>query len=530
MLKDALDKATVASKAKGEFLSNTSHEIRTPLNAIIGMTAIAKNAPDLERKNYALNKIENASTHLLGVINDVLDMSKIEANKLELSFVEFNFEKMLQKAVSVITFRVDEKHQKLSFYIDNKIPYFLIGDDQRLTQVITNLLGNAVKFTPENGSVSLNAYLLKEENNICTIKISVSDTGIGMTKEQKNRLFQSFQQAEASTVRKYGGTGLGLAISKKIIEMMNGNIWVESEEGKGSVFSFTIEAMRGKGNVINLNERSGFWENIRTLVIDNDREVLGFFRDISQRYGFYCDTVTNAEDALRLVERNGDYNIYIIDWKMPGIDGITLSSALKSMEHKSGQPVIVMISVVEWSEIKDAAKKAGVDKFLPKPLFPSAVVEIFYECFSANLQIKKDDQNAKSVSYEGHNILLAEDLEINREIVITILEPLKLGIDCALDGIKTVEMYRENPEKYDLIFMDVQMPEMDGYEATRQIRVFEEEQKKNGKTLKRIPIVAMTANVFKEDIDKCINSGMDDHLAKPLDFEIVMEKLRTYIK
>ena len=402
MLKDALDKATIASRAKGEFLSNTSHEIRTPLNTIIGMTKIAKNAPDIERKNYALNKIDNASTHLLGVINDVLDISKIEANKLELSSVEFNFEKMLQKVITLITFPVNEKHQKLSLHIDDKIPEFLIGDDQRLAQIITNLLGNAVKFTPENGFINMNAVFLKEEDDLCTIQISVSDTGIGLSKVQQSRLFQSFQQAEASTVRKYGGTGLGLAISKSIIEMMGGKIWVESEEDKGSTFSFTIQAMRGKGNLI-INESSG-----------------------------------------------------------------------------------------------------------------------------SNFQ-KEEEPEIEIDSFEGHNILLAEDIEINREIVITLLEPMKLGIDCAQNGIESVEMYRKNPEKYDLIFMDVQMPEMDGYDATRQIRIFEEEQKKNGNLPKRIPIIAMTANVFKEDIEKCINSGMDDHLGKPLDFDMVMEKLRTYL-
>jgi signal transduction histidine kinase/DNA-binding response OmpR family regulator/PAS domain-containing protein len=530
MLKDAFEKATTASKAKGVFLSNMSHEMRTPLNAIIGMTAIAKNAEDMERKNYAINKIENASTHLLGVINDVLDMSKIEANKLELASVEFNFEKMLQKAITVITFRVEEKHQKLSLNIDKKIPEFLIGDDQRLTQVITNLLGNAVKFTPENGFVSISASLLGERNDLCTVQISVSDSGIGISKEQQERLFQSFQQAEASTVRKYGGTGLGLAISKNIVEMMGGKIWIESEENKGSVFSFTIPAMRGKGKAASVNERSVYPENIRILVVDDDKDVLEFFKDVSQRYGFPCDIAENADDALKLVKNNGYYDVYFIDWKMPGTDGIALTSAIKSMEQKAGQSEFIIISAAEWSGIKDVAMNFGVNKLLSKPLFPSMVVDIIYECFNVNLR-KKDNEQIKEISsFEGHNILLAEDVDLNREIVIAILEPMKLGIDCADNGRKIVELYCENPEKYDLIFMDVQMPEMDGYDATRKIRDFESERKKNGNPLKRIPIIAMTANVFREDIEKCLHAGMDDHLGKPLDFEMVMEKLRTYIK
>jgi len=415
MLREALEKATIASKAKGEFLSNMSHEMRTPLNAIIGMTTIAKNAVDLEHKNHALDKISDASTHLLGVINDVLDMSKIEANKLELSSVEYNFERALQKSVAIITFRIEEKHQQLKVNIDKAIPEILIGDDQRLIQVITNLLGNAVKFTPEDGSINLNAYLLGEENGLCTIQISVTDTGIGLSEEQITRLFQSFQQAEASTVRKYGGSGLGLAICKNIVGMMGGKIWVESQLNKGSTFSFTIRGKRGEGKAKNY-----------------------------------------------------------------GING---HLATKFPAHAKGT---------------DPSNTSGI--------------------------------------FTGRRILLVEDIEVNREIVLTILEPSELEIDCAENGIRAVEMFREEPERYDMIFMDVQMPEMDGYDATRCIRAVEDELYRGLPHLqrsfqqKRIPIIAMTANVFKEDIDKCLDAGMDDHIGKPLDFEVVMEKLRFYLK
>jgi signal transduction histidine kinase len=244
-VENALEQAEDASRAKGDFLANMSHEIRTPMNAIIGMTAIGKSAVDIERKDYCLTKIEDASNHLLGVINDILDMSKIEANKFELSSVEFGFEKMLQRVVNVINFRVDEKLQKFSVHIDKAIPRTLIGDDQRLAQVVTNLLSNAVKFTPEQGSINLDARFVKEDNHICTIQIRVTDTGIGISPEQQARLFNSFQQAESSTSRKFGGTGLGLVISKRIVEMMDGSIWIESEEGKGSTFAFTVLVDRG---------------------------------------------------------------------------------------------------------------------------------------------------------------------------------------------------------------------------------------------------------------------------------------------
>jgi CheY-like chemotaxis protein len=395
MLKDALHKATAASRAKGEFLSNMSHEMRTPLNAIIGMTTIAKSANDIERKDYALDKIDVASTHLLGVINDVLDMSKIEANMLELSPIEFNFEKMLQQVVNVVNFRVDEKKQRLKIHIDPDIPKTLIGDEQRLAQVITNLLGNAVKFTPEEGSISLEARFAKEENGICTLEIAVSDTGIGISAEQQAKLFRSFQQAESSTTRKFGGTGLGLAISKNIVELMHGTIGIKSEPREGSTFTFTVQLKRG---------------------IQKEQEP------------------------------------------------------------------------------------------------------------SADMEQQKEAPLDLTGLFTGRHILLVEDMEINREIVQALLEPTQLQIDCAENGLQAVHMFSQNPQKYDMIFMDVQMPEMDGYEATRQIRAMTIPEAKN------IRIIAMTANVFREDVEKCLNAGMDNHVGKPLVLEEVVDKLLTYLR
>jgi len=394
-MKDAITEVMAASKAKSEFLSNMSHEMRTPMNAIINMTAIAKNSADIDRKNYALDKIGDASSHLLGVINDILDMSKIEANKFELVPIEFNFEKMINRVVNVVNFRVEEKHQNLIVDIDKAIPNFLIGDDQRISQVITNLLGNAVKFTPEKGSISLRAELTGEKNNACTIQISVVDTGIGINEENQKKLFKSFNQADPSTSRKYGGTGLGLSISKSFVEMMKGKIWVESEDGNGSTFAFTMQVQRS----------------------------------------------TETEEK-----------------KQPE-------------ENKAEQ----------------------------------------------------------KTNFTGHKILLVEDMEINREIVLMLLETTQLEIDCAVNGLQAVEMFLEDPARYEMIFMDVHMPGMDGYEATRQIRMYETKLKETGKVQKRIPIIAMTANVFKEDIENCIKAGMDGHLGKPLDFEVIMHYLRDYL-
>ncbi len=390
-LQERIEAALAASRAKSEFLSNMSHEMRTPMNAIIGMTAIARSSDDAEKKDYCLDRIRDASAHLLGVINDILDMSKIEANKFELSSTEFDFEAMLRKVLDIVGYRAKEKRQDLSAHVDEKIPP-LYGDDQRLAQVVANLLSNAVKFTPEGGRVRLEAKLAKEEDGVCTILVEITDTGIGITEEQQARLFHTFEQADSGISRKFGGTGLGLPISKRIVELMGGAIWADSEPGEGSTFSFTAQVRRDR------------------------------------------------------------------------------STAAERGEGDAGEET-----------------KEGPDRF------------------------------------EGCRILLAEDVEINREVVIALLEPTGVSIDCAENGAEAVRLFTASPDRYDLIFMDLQMPEMDGYEATRRIRASGTEKGA------RIPIVAMTANVFREDIEKCLAAGMNDHVGKPLDMGEVMERLRKYL-
>jgi len=406
-LTEAKDEAFKASLAKSIFLSNMSHEIRTPMNAIIGMVAIGKASDEIDDTHYALKKIENASIHLLGVINNVLDMSKIESDKFDLSFTEFSFSKMLQSVINVISFRVDEKKQCFKYHIDENIPPVVIGDDQRLAQIITNLLGNAVKFTPDGGTISLETHLTKEENDICTILVEVTDTGIGINTEQQALLFQAFQQADANTTRRFGGTGLGLSISKNLVEMMNGKIWVESEPDKGATFAFTFQAKRGKSDTADLSNT-----NI-------SREITG---------------------------------------------------------------------------------KASGDDYSSSDSDPNL-----------------------SYNFKNKCLLLAEDIEINREIVISLLKPTELMIFSAENGTEAVKMFSEDPEKYDVIFMDVQMPEMDGYEATQCIRASDIPR---GQT---VPIIAMTANVFREDIELCLKSGMNEHLGKPLDIDKVLEMLNKYL-
>ncbi|WP_461251935.1 response regulator, partial [Treponema sp. R8-4-B8] len=447
--------------------------------------------------------------------------------------------------VNVVNFRIDEKHQRFSVHIEHNIPRVLIGDEQRIAQVITNLLGNAIKFTPEKGSISLTVRLAGMGSDLCTLQVSVSDTGIGISPEQQAKLFKSFAQAESSTTRKYGGTGLGLAISKNIVELMGGSIWIESELGKGSTFFFTIQLKRGT------NEKHKFLssdinsKNVRILAVDDDADVLAYFNEIAQNLDLMCDTASSGEEALKLINQKGGYNIFFIDWKIPGMDGIQLAREIKSYVKENS--IITMISAAEWGDIAEEAKAAGVNKFLSKPLFPSTIAEMINECLGTDKQQAKKPQAADIAGiFAGRRILLAEDVEINREIIMTLLEPTKLEIDCAENGKEAVRMFTEAPDKYDLIFMDIQMPEMDGFEAARRIRAVEAkynkkisenidanfaENKSNGLNFvesnnkserlsefqKGIPIIAMTANVFREDVEKCLAAGMNSHVGKPID-------------
>ncbi|MDR1491037.1 MAG: response regulator [Desulfovibrio sp.] len=517
-LQERVEAALMASKAKSEFLANMSHEIRTPLNAIIGMTSIAQSTSDQERKDYCLNKITVASTHLLSVINDILDMSKIEANKLELSPANFSLEKTLQKAVNVIHFPLEEKQQDLQVHIDSQLPHALFGDDLRLAQVITNLLSNAVKFTPEKGRIILDAHLKNEENGICTIQITVTDTGLGINNEQKERIFTSFGQADNSTSRKFGGTGLGLTISKHIVEAMDGGIWVESQPGLGSVFSFTVRLPRGQEEEDNLLSSDVAWSNVRVLAVDDDRYVLESIRDLGERLGIHCDLAASGEEACAMDTRNSGYDVYFVDWKMPGMNGLELTKRIK--ERHPDNSVVIMISSTDWNEIADDAKNAGVDKFLPKPIFSSGIVESLNECLGPNHTPEEKEKNkAETGPLAGQRVLLAEDVEINREIVCSILGPTGLIIDCAENGAEAVRMFSAAPDSYGLIFMDVQMPEMDGYEATRRIRAM------GTPKARTVPIIAMTANVFREDVEKCLAAGMNGHLGKPINADEVMSTL-----
>ncbi|MDR0651871.1 MAG: response regulator, partial [Synergistaceae bacterium] len=453
-LTKAKQAAETASRAKSDFLANMSHEIRTPMNAIIGMTTIAQASGDIKRKDYCLGKINNASTHLLGVINDILDMSKIEANKFEISLAEFNIEKMLERVANVINFKVEEKHQIFNVQVDPRIPAALIGDDQRLAQVVTNLLSNSVKFTPEGGRITMDAHFVSENNDICVIRISVTDTGIGISPGQTSKLFNSFKQADNGISRKFGGTGLGLAISKRIVEMMGGNIWVESEPGRGSTFAFTFQAVRsGDEEPQHLLRPDINWQNMRILAVDDDADTREYLGQIMKSLGVSCDLAASGEQALEMLDEKGGYDIYLVDWKMPGIDGLEFS---KRVKWRNSENIVVMISGVEWTPIEEEAKSAGISKFLSKPLFSSPIADCLNECLGKQGTAPQPAaESTRAVpDLSDFRVLLAEDIEINREIVTAFLEPTNLSVDCAENGAEAVRMFGESPDRYDLIFMD----------------------------------------------------------------------------
>ena len=525
-LKEARNTAEDASRAKSDFLSRMSHEIRTPMNAIIGMTRIACESDDMERIKYCLNNISGSSNHLLALINDILDMSKIEAGKLDLADDEFNLEKTLMDICGIMVERTDEKKQNLQVILGKDTHCRFIGDELRLTQIITNLLSNAVKFTPENGDIKLIVNEVGKDGDKSIIRCSVSDTGIGISPENRDKLFKSFEQADGSIARTHGGTGLGLAICKNLINKMGGGIEVESVPGQGSTFTFEV-----KMAPVEVHKHGTLIDEIRptdlkVLAVDDCEETLVYFHEIMDKFGVVSHEANSGKRAVELVNEAYDegrqYDIIFIDWRMPEMDGIETARCIR---EKAGQnTALIMISVSEWSEIEKLARDVGITRFVPKPFFPSSLLNTINEVVGGN--IKRVDFNTYShkLSYNLSRVtlLLVEDVEINQEIFISLLEKTRVSIDVAFNGQEALDKYTSNPDKYDIIIMDVQMPVMNGHEATRKIREIGTADAKN------IPIIAMTADAFREDIELCLKSGMNDHVAKPIDEAVLIQKIVQY--
>jgi len=520
-LEEARQEAEIASKSKGEFLSNMSHDIRTPMNAIVGMTAIATaHIDDPQQVQNCLKKITTSSRHLLGLINDVLDMSKIESGKMTLNEELVSLREVMESIVSIVQPQIKAKHQKFNISIFNILSENVHCDSVRLNQVLLNLLSNAIKFTPENGSIEVSLH--EEESpkgeEYARVLIKVKDNGIGMCEEFRQHIFESFAREDNKRIHRTEGTGLGMAITKYIVDAMKGEITVQSQQGVGTEFQVVLDLMRAEERVEDM-----ILPDWIMLVVDDDQQLCESTVESLCSIGIRAEWVLDGEDAVKMASRHHkehkDYHVILLDWKLPDMDGIQTARELR---RQLGNDVpILLMSAYDWSEIEEEARAAGISGFLMKPLFRST---LFY---GLKPYMDVDDvtpvEKENTLQFSDRRILVAEDNELNWEIANELLSDLGLELEWAENGEVCAEMFRNSePGYYDAILMDIRMPIMNGYEATDAIRSM-------NRPDSSLPIIAMTADAYSDDIQKCLSHGMNAHVAKPIDIDEVARILKKYL-
>ena len=519
----ALEEANQANKAKTAFLSNMSHEIRTPMNAIIGLDRIALNDPGIsETTREHLETIGLSAQHLLSIINDILDMSRIESGRMTVKKEEFSFAKALAQVNTIISGQCRDKGIDYECRVNGAVDDYYIGDEMKLRQVMINILGDAVKFTPPGGSITFVVETTARFNGKSTLRFIISDTGIGMSQDYLPKLFDAFSQEDSASTNRFGSTGLGMAITKSIIELMNGTISVESEKNKGTTFTVTVTLTDCDHKDIGEEEYDLQPHELCVLVIDDDPIACEHAQLVLGQVGVNCEKALSGAEGLQMAlvrhARREPYDLILVDWRMPDMDGMETTRQIRAAVGNE-TPVIILTSY-NWDDIEDQAKEAGVDTFVAKPLFAGNVLDEFREAFKK----KNAKLVRKTADLRFRRVLLAEDVSVNAEIMIMVLSMREIQVDHAENGRIAVEKFEQHEEGYyDAILMDLRMPEMDGLEATQRIRAMDRTDAKN------IPIIALTANAFDEDVQRSMQAGLNAHLSKPVEPDILFETLEELL-